>query len=119
MSEENENNSIKIMNMPRPLYEGKTVNRFYDRDVEKGDVDYKSWDQRPETTGKIRFYLDAVAVWELFIDPFEIYNIQETKEVITVTLDLGSRSVTYNIIESLEVFDALMDDMNNNRKLDV
>lgn len=104
--------------MGRTIYQGKRVHKHWDNDAsnDKSDMNYMSWDQRAEVINPFRLFLEDVSTWEVYSDPYEPFNIQKTKQVLEVEVCTAGGRETCYIVEDLEVFDHLIEQLYDNNE---
>lgn len=95
-------------NRHRTLYEGREIVKYYNAGTDKGDHDYETWEERKDTIFPVRFFLEDVMSWSLYKDPYEIYAVQATKQVLRIQLTSQGGREESHIVEDLDVFDMLM-----------
>ena len=98
------------------LYLGKSIAKFLPDGVEKGDAGFLDWEDQPERIFPLRFFLEDVIFWELYSDPTETYTLNGKKDILLVSITSLGGKANLLIVEDLDVFDLLMDEIIERRK---
>lgn len=93
----------------KTIYQAKRITKFLDRYAVRGDSNFVEWGDSDDAIFPLRFFLEDVIAWEVYadyIDPFKT-----NKQVLVVTVVQGGGRDEFFIIEDLDVFDLLMEEI--------
>lgn len=95
------------------IYQGKRIAKYKDWDLEKGDVGWVGEKDMKECISPCRFFLEDVSYWQNQTDPIAPFNSTK-KQILEVDINAGGETRRVFIVEDLDVFDLLMEEVVTN-----